>query len=168
MYSLDAQKCFDTIWHDGLFYKLKGVLPHDDVYWLFLYRWYSCINAVRVSSDYSQVFPISRGTRQGSVLSPTLFNVFIDDLLQKLHKMNTGVRLGCQYFGSFAYANVTVISATVPGLQRMIDVCTQYAEEWRMLFNPVKSKCMTMGRNEFVVEPSWYLKGSLVENVSFC
>ena len=35
-----------------------------------------------------------------------------------------------------------------------------------MLFNPAKSKCMTMGRNEFVVEPSWYLKGSLVENVS--
>ena len=126
------------------------------IYWLFLYRWYSCINAtVRVGSDYSQVFPISRGTRQGSVLSPTLFNVFIDDLLQKLHKMNTGVRLGCQHFGSFAYASdVTLISAPVPGLQRMIDVSTQYAEEWRMLFNPVKSKCMTKGRNEFIVEPS--------------
>ena len=108
--SLDAQKWFDTsIWHDGLFYKLKGVLPHDDVYWLFLHRWYSCINAtVRVGSDYSQVFPISRGTRQGSVVSPTLFNVFIDDLLQKLHKI--------------AYADdVTLISAPVPGLQRMID-----------------------------------------------
>ena len=75
--------------------------------------------------------------------------------------------LGCQHFGSFAYADdVTLISATVPGLQRMIDVCTQNAEEWRMLFNPVKCKCMTMGRNEFVVESSWYLKGSLVENVS--
>ena len=48
----------------------------------------------------------------------------------------------------------------------MINVCTQYAEEGRMLFNPVKSKCMIMGRNEFVVEPSWYLKGCLVENVS--
>ena len=81
--------------------------------------------------------------------------------------MNTGVRLGGQHFGSFAYADdVTLISATVPGLQRMIDVCTQYAEEWRMLFNPAKCKCMTMGRNEFGVELSWYLKGSLVENVS--
>ena len=49
---------------------------------------------------------------------------------------------------------------------KKIDVCTQYAEEWRMLFNPVTSKCMIMGRNEFVIEPSWYLKGSLVENVS--
>ena len=39
------------------------------------------------------------------MLSPTLFNVFIDDLLQKLHKMNTIVRLGCQHFGSFAYAD---------------------------------------------------------------
>ena len=38
--------------------------------------------------------------------------------------MNTGVRLGCQHFGSFAYADdVNLISATVPGLQRMIYVC---------------------------------------------
>ena len=80
--------------------------------------------------------------------------------------INTGVRLGVQDFGAFAYANdVTLISATVPGLQRR-SVGTQYADEWRMLFNPAKFKCMTMGRNEFVVEPSWYLKGSLVENVS--
>ena len=32
--SLDAEKCFDTIWHDGLFYKLLDVLPRS--YWLFL------------------------------------------------------------------------------------------------------------------------------------
>ena len=90
--SLDAQKCVDSIWHDGLFYKLIDVLPH--VYWLFLYRWYSCINAtVRVGSDYSQVVPIFPWYKTGKRVTRTLFNVFIDDLLQKLHKMNTGVRL---------------------------------------------------------------------------
>ena len=165
--SLDAQKCFDTIWHDGLFYKLKDVLPHG--YWLFLYRWYSCMNAVvRVGYDYSQVFPILQGARQGSVLSPTLFNVFINGLLLELEKMGTGIRLGGHHFGSFAYADdITLVSATVPGIQQMIDICTQYADDWRMLFNPLKSKCMIMGRNELLVEPSWYLKGSSILLWSF-
>ena len=33
--SLDAEKCFDRIWHDGLFYKLLQFLPL--VHWRFLY-----------------------------------------------------------------------------------------------------------------------------------
>ena len=37
--SLDAEKCFDTIWHDGLFYKLIDILPQS--HWLYLYRLYN-------------------------------------------------------------------------------------------------------------------------------
>jgi hypothetical protein len=37
--SLDAEKCFDRIWHSGLFFKLWGVLPVSQ--WMLLYRWYS-------------------------------------------------------------------------------------------------------------------------------
>ena len=32
--SLDAEKCFDSIWHDGLFYKLYSVLPIS--HWMLL------------------------------------------------------------------------------------------------------------------------------------
>jgi len=39
--SLDAEKCFDSIWHDGLFYKLLDKIPKS--HWLFLYRWYASI-----------------------------------------------------------------------------------------------------------------------------
>ena len=42
--SLDAEKCFDSIWHDGLFYKLKCVLPL--VHWRILYNWYKCLDVV--------------------------------------------------------------------------------------------------------------------------
>ena len=37
--SLDAQKCFDSIWHAGLFYKLLDHLPIQ--HWRILYNWYS-------------------------------------------------------------------------------------------------------------------------------
>jgi len=42
--SLDADKYFDSIWHDGLFYKLYNILP--DVHWRFLRKWYSNLDVV--------------------------------------------------------------------------------------------------------------------------
>ena len=42
--SLDAEKCFDSLWHDSLFYKLQAYSP--DVLWRFLYKWYCNLTAV--------------------------------------------------------------------------------------------------------------------------
>ena len=67
--SLDAEKCFDSIWHDALFYKLynKMKLSH----WLLLKCWYSGLQAlVRFNDKNSCQFAVTRGTKQGSILSP--------------------------------------------------------------------------------------------------
>ena len=90
--SLDAQKCFDSIWHDGLFYKLIGKIP--DQHWIFLYKWYKESKAtVRWAGELSDIFSISKGMRQGSILSPRLFSVFIDDLLLQLKSYVNGMKL---------------------------------------------------------------------------
>ena len=90
--SLDAQKCFDSIWHDGLFYKLIGKIP--DQHWIFLYKWYRESKAtVRWAGELSDIFSISKGMRQGSILSPRLFSVFIDDLLLQLKSNVNGMKL---------------------------------------------------------------------------
>ena len=42
--SLDAERWFDSIWHDALLYKLWEKLPPH--HWLLMYRWYNNLNAV--------------------------------------------------------------------------------------------------------------------------
>ena len=102
--SLDAEKCFDTIWHEGLFYKFLDILPRS--YWLFLYKWYKFMECiVRWDGSSSQPFKVYRGTKQVSILSPSLFNVFINDLLIELSSCTTGVRLDRDLCNSFAYAD---------------------------------------------------------------
>jgi len=85
IWSLDGEKCFDSIWHDGLFYKLYNVLP--DVHWRFLPKLYSNLDVV-INWDgcihYSTYFRVTRGTRQGSILSPVLFNLFLSGLMFEL------------------------------------------------------------------------------------
>jgi hypothetical protein len=124
--SLDAEKCFDSIWHPALFYKLKDKIPYT--HWVFLIKWYKNLKAtVKWEGQYSTYFTITKGTRQGSVLSPYLFNIFIDDLLVKLESAKNGVSIGPHNYNSFAYADdITVFSATIPGLQCLIHICQEY------------------------------------------
>ena len=157
--SLDAEKCFDSIWHEGLFYKLMHILPKS--HWLFLYKWYQSMECVvRWDGTYSQCFPVLRGTKQGSILSPTLFNIFINDLLIELTSSNVGIRIEDELFNSFAYADdVNLASLTVVDLQRLIDICYSYSRKWRFSFGIKKTMCMISGHLPFTESPIWNLGG---------
>ena len=113
----------------------------------------------------SKEFRVTRGTRQGGILSPALFNVFIDQLLTTLKESGTGVRIGTYIFNSVAYADdITLFASTIPGLQRLIDTCHLYSKQWLFRYGIKKTKCMVIGRCPFR-EPSWSLNGHPIENV---
>ena len=160
------EKCFDSIWHPALFYKLKDKISHT--FWLFLVKWYKGLRAVvKWKGQYSHIFTVTRGTRQGSILSPQLFNIFIDDLLQSLQHVKKGVSIGYSNYSSFAYADdVTVYSSTIPDLQFLIQMCADYATKWRFNFGIKKTKCMIVGHHKFYAEPRWKLGTNIIENVS--
>ena len=91
--SLDAEKCFDSICHTSLFVKLIDLIPM--YHWSFLYTWYGKLHAmVKWNGQYSPIFSVTRGTRQGSILSPDLFNIFINQLLIELQNTGYGVNIG--------------------------------------------------------------------------
>ena len=166
--SLDAEKCFDSIWHPALFFKLMHKIPA--CYWVLLFRWYSNLQAyVKWNGSYSDRICVSKGVRQGSVLSPCLFNIFINDMLKELTMAKSGTCIGNIDLNNFAYADdITVFSATVAGLQHLINICVNYANTWRFTFNIKKSKCVILGKTHFYEQPAWSLGGAkldIVENL---
>ena len=91
---LDCSKAFDKCRFDVLFTKLikKGLPAIVVKVLIFVYEEQTCW--VKLGGKKSTSFRVTNGTRQGSVLSPLLFSVYLDELLQKLRKLQLGCHIG--------------------------------------------------------------------------
>ena len=72
-------------------------------------------------------FSVSNGVRQGGILSPYLFCVYMDDLSQKLYNVNAGCYMGTELVNNLMYADDMVILApSHVGLSMLVYVCSDY------------------------------------------
>ena len=75
----------------------------------------------------SSSFSISNGVRQGAVLSPALFNYYIDNLYKELMKTGHGCKIDSVYFGCFAYADdLALLAPSREALQALINKCSEF------------------------------------------
>lgn len=76
---LDIQQAFDRVWHDGLLYKLKSVLPNS--YYMLLKSYLlSRKFQVKFEDEVSRLYDIEASVPQGSVLGPVLYSIYTADL----------------------------------------------------------------------------------------
>jgi len=140
---IDASKAFDRVNHWVLFDKLlKRNVPK--LFIRLMIYWY-CTQSfiVKWNGSFSVTFNVTNGVRQGGVLSPKLFNVYIDDLSRILLKSNIGCYIGNTCINHLNYADDTIILApTIFALQELLDLCVDYAKDVGILYNLKKTKCM--------------------------
>jgi len=155
--SLDAEGAFDAIPHEVLFTKAAGSVP--DYSWRVLHNWYSRMSVrLRWNQQLSSHIPVQRGTRQGGLTSPFLFNVFYKDLISILGEKNCGITIKNKAYNVFCYADDLLLASTTPsGLQTLIDTAAEYITRQGLRFNPSKTTCMMYGPNTFTSLPSWHI-----------
>ena len=143
---LDASKAFDKVLHNGLFLKLiKRNVPFAFI--RLLRYWYSHLSCiVRWNGVTGPAFPVLCGVRQGGILSPFLFAVYVDDLISNLRQSGYGVYIGKLFVGCVVYADdIALLSVSCFGLQKLMDVCEKYGILWDITFNPAKSQIACFG-----------------------
>lgn len=146
---IDATKAFDRVRYDKLFGLLieRGIPPIIVRVMLNLYE-RQCLKT-HWRGFVSDEFRTSNGIRQGGVISPVLFCIYIDELLTRLERHGEGCWVGNQFYGAIGYADdLTLLAPTVSGLSKMIKVCEDFSNEYNVKYNPDKTVCMLFSKKD--------------------
>lgn len=150
---LDLAAAFDTVPHAAILHKLPtyGIRGH-------LFQWISNFLSQRqqfvyVDGSHSSTGPITSGVPQGSVIAPTLFILFMNDLSTSLTKSNTRLSSSPDIDEDhLMYADDTMLYCSGSNATEICDtintslsIVNQWARTWGMKFNPHKTNAMCFG-----------------------
>ena len=121
----------------------------DKNYWLVLKKYYeSSKGFLKINDKLLQSIPIniSRGVKQGGILSSFMFNIFINDLIKDVLSMNTGLHLDSINYSILSYCDdIILLSTSLRQAQNMVDTCNNYGNRWNLTFNEKKSNILHTG-----------------------
>ena len=129
------------------------------IVWTLIYAFEKQYTWVKWGNERSGTFMISNGTRQGSILSPALFALYVQGLLDRLSSLGIGCYIGGTFVGAMAWADdFLLLVPTRSAMQKMLDTASAFSEEVGLEFstdlNPTKSKSKAI----FMVGRSWMLR----------
>jgi hypothetical protein len=91
---------------------------------------------VRWGVFQSQRFPITNGTRQGSMVSHALWSVYLNMLIKELRELGVGCHFGGLYTGVVVCADYVLLMAPTSGaMQTMLGKCEEYAAASNFMFS---------------------------------
>jgi hypothetical protein len=139
---VDFKQAYDSISHTGLLYKLKGLgFPASLVRWI-----QNLIQGGKntlLGITNSRSFNVERGVPQGSVLSPFLFNCYINEVAKSREIKQLGVRIQNRQIGTTLYADDTaLIASSKVNCKKQIQWLSAWAQKWGMEIHPGKTEVM--------------------------
>ena len=144
--TLDLSKAFDKLNHYLLFIKLMERRFPLQLLNIFIIWFSMCVTCVRWDNSDSFFFKASAGVRQGGVLSPYFFALYIDDMVRVVSSRYTGCYISHRCVSIFLYADdIIIIAPSVHSLQILVNACEEALIAIDMKVNVSKSVCIRFG-----------------------
>ena len=152
---IDFKSAFDFVNRHALLFKLLNRGVKGKMLRILKSMFSQSKSRVKWNTSYSDTFENLYGVLQGGVISPTLFNVFLEDLPDYLD-LTCGVSMNNIAITYLLHADdLILISETPEGLQRLIDGLHEFCKQWHMIVNLMKTNVCVFDRkaSKFARQP---------------
>ena len=128
---VDFRKAFDTVIHPGIRLKLLRNNLNGYFYRILciMYGNNYMYMSVKLGNKLTDPFKSQLGVKQGDVLSPNIFKIFLNDFGTLIDKSEIGAKLSNKTIGCLLYADdLGLISDSKQGLQKQLDIFDTYSK----------------------------------------
>ena len=163
---IDIRKAYPTAYRPAMLAKLKRAGVSGHLFRAVEATYHKVQSSIQVGDEVSTAYNVEQGVREGSVLSPVLYSIFINDLLTRIQATGEGVTIAGDPTCAVAvlgYADdLVLVSRSGNGLQKMLDIVADHAEKNFYQISQSKSKVVVFGEDDTQAEPAnamWVLHG---------
>ena len=184
---IDLRKAYDTVNREALWHVLRKTGISDKLLRLLRELHTDNTAAVKAYNRLSKSFVTNNGVRQGCVIAPTLFNIFLDHVIRHaLSECSEGVTIRYtigeevvslrlteeisieELIQILMYADdMTVLCDTPQGLEMLVQRIDDISQRWLLNISQKKTKTMTIDFNGDHRWPKITLRGKRIHNVEF-
>ena len=126
--------------------------------------------SVKLQDGTTPFFNSFIGVKQGCNLSPTLFNIFMNDVPNLFDDSCDPVRLGNTNLNCLLYADdLVLLSESQKGLQSCLTKLERYTNRWKLNINKKKSKILLIGtpaQRRTYATTNWVFDSNVLEHVN--
>ena len=163
---IDFKKAFDRVWHEGLWHVMRSFGIEEGLIQIIQALYNTASSAVLLNSDIGEFFKTTVGVRQGCLLSPVLFNLFLEKImLETLHNFHSTISIGGRTISNLRFADdIDLMGGSNTELQELTNRLTSRAGAYGIEVSSEKSKVMTNSANKTPAQI--YMNGQQLEEVS--
>ena len=163
---IDFKKASDRVWHEGLWHVMRSFGIEEGLIQIIQALYNTASSAVLLNSDIGEFFRTTVGVRQGCLLSPVLFNLFLEKIMREtLHNFHSTISIGGRTISNLRFADdIDLMGGNNTELQELTNRLTSRAGAYGMEVSSEKSKVMTNSANKTPTQI--YMNGQQLEEVS--
>ena len=133
---VDFKKAFDSVPREILWRKRIKIGIREELLKSLKALYTNLYSSVKVNDRQSLAFKVGRGVKQGCTLSPILFNIFINDLIEYLNEAVEGIEIGNTKINTLVFADDVVLIADCPiKLQNLLGALGKWCKDNQMIIN---------------------------------
>ena len=142
------RKAFDRVQHELVWLRLSQLGISSQMLHILQAMYNKASARVKVSRwEATESFPCKIGVRQGCVLSPLLFSLFIGGLIPELAENHVGIMLNDEPLDVLMYAgDIVLFSSCAEGMRKQLNSLQNFCKKWQLEVNTDKTKVSVFGK----------------------